>query len=168
MNKIKYTLVLFVSLIMFSCNQDGKVYDEVKEVGGSLKNKDSLVFVIDITDTKQAYNITTTVRNDISYPFYNLYFKVGLKDMKNHVLVPEKGLRELFVFDPQTGDPQGYTTNVVGKKMGGLYDHEYLLYKKISFAKPGKYKIVLKQYMRGINELKGIHEIGIRMYPFKS
>ena len=61
-----------------------------------------------------------------------------------------------YLFDAKTGKPSGKSG------IGDLYDHRFLLLQNYQFPKPGKYKIVLEQFMR-MDTLPGIVAIGIRV-----
>ncbi|MDR6563401.1 MULTISPECIES: gliding motility lipoprotein GldH [unclassified Arcicella] len=101
--------------------------------------KDAPTFTFEVKDSVSAYNVFYTIRNNRSYPYYNLYL--------THYLTTETGkiihqkLDEVILFDQTSG-------RSLGEGLGDIYDHKVLVFKDFHFPKNGKYKIQIRQYMR--------------------
>jgi gliding motility-associated lipoprotein GldH len=61
-----------------------------------------------------------------------------------------------YLFDAKSGEPKGKSG------IGDLYDHRFLLLQNYQFPRPGKYKIILEQFMR-METLPGIVAVGVRV-----
>lgn len=159
LTKINYFWILLIGLALSSsCVSDnGEVYSNLSDLNNGLPKDSSLTFEFTIEDTVTAYDIDLLIRHDIDYPYYNLYLdcELGTDSILNY-----KKVRELFLFDPATGNPEGFNTFLTGKSLGGIYDHEFPLFSKIRFSETGKYQITLKNYMREDKPID-LHAIGL-------
>lgn len=145
LTKINFIWILLIVGIS-SCVSDNKeVYNNLTDFSNGFSKDTVITYEFNIEDTVTAYDISLLVRHDINYPYYNLYLdcELGTDSTLNY-----KKVRELFIFDPATGNPEGFNTYLKGKSLGGIYDHEFPLFGKIRFSSPGKYQISLKNYMR--------------------
>ncbi len=145
--------IFFVSLFgSFQACDDNIVLKEnydFETKSWAIKNVPSFDF--EIIDTNVRYNIYYNLRNNLSYPFYNLYLKCFLMDSSGKEV--SKKLDELILINPKTGNPYG-------DGIGDIYSHKIIAFKNYHFPKSGKYKIKLKQYMRQ-NPLQDILSVGI-------
>lgn len=158
LSKIKHFWILFIGLSISSCVSDnGEIYNKLSDLGNGLSKDSSIVFDFEIKDTSRTYDIDLLVRHDINYPYYNLYLdcELGTDSLLNY-----KRVRELFLFDPTTGNPEGFNTFLTGKSLGGIYDHKFPLFGKIKFSEIGTYRISLKNYMREDKPI-AIHALGL-------
>ena len=108
-------------------------------------------FEVEILDTNMAYNLYYNVRNNLTYPYYNLYVTRYLLDDKGKII--NEKLDEIFIADEKTGKP-------TGSGLGDIYDHKVAFAKNYKFPKAGKYTIKVKQFMRQ-NPLPDVLSFGI-------
>jgi gliding motility-associated lipoprotein GldH len=143
-----------LGVVLWACS-DSRVYEQVIDFDKQewiITDKPSFEFEID--DTNSKYNIFGDLRNAVSYPYARFYFTYYLQDSSGVEI--QKKLMGEYLFDAKTGKPSGKSG------IGDLYDHRFLLLQNYQFPKPGKYKIVLEQFMR-MDTLPGIVAIGIRV-----
>ncbi|BDD10492.1 gliding motility lipoprotein GldH [Fulvitalea axinellae] len=159
MRKRIFGLFLMIGWAFSGCaTEPGTVYDSYKE----LKDmrwvaNDSPKFDFDIEDVNRPYDIFLNVRNDMDYPFRNLYVSYALTDAKGDTLSSE--LKNIMLFEPKTGYPYG-------TGMGSVKDLREALVKSVKFSAPGPYSISLRQMMRK-DTLDGISAVGIRVSVVK-
>lgn len=155
MKKYLFASLLSMTLVfsMFSCEDNSiwKGHEDIKD--GNWYIKQVPAFSFEIKDETLTYNVSYLVRNAVQYPYYNLYLTRELYDDKGKLLSSK--LEELILFDQKTGKP-------LGEGLGDLFDHKILTLKNIKFPKKGKYKMLLKQYMRQ-DPLVGILSVGINV-----
>lgn len=101
--------------------------------------KDAPSFSFEVKDSTKTYDVFYNVRNNRTYPYYNLYLTHYLTDKKGKVI--HQKLDELVLFDPTTGKQ-------LGDGLGDVYDHKILGFKNFKFPHNGTYKIQIRQYMR--------------------
>lgn len=143
---------LLLTLTLWACNDPNVVYKENADIdSGKWFVKNTPTFRFQITDAAQPYDIYYTLRNNLTYPYYNLYLTRYLTDERGKEL--ESRLDELILMDPKTGKPRG-------KGLGDLYDNKVLMKRAYRFPKPGTYAFRLKQYMRQ-DPLPDIVSVGI-------
>jgi len=148
------TVLCFVMLSLMACN-DAQVYEQITDFEKRqwvVTEKPEFEFVVD--DISNKYNLYTDVRNTISYPYARFFFTYYLKDSTGAEI--QKDLMTEFLFDAKTGKPFGKSG------IGDLYDHRFTILKDYQFAKSGKYKIQLEQFMR-VDTLPGILAVGVRV-----
>lgn len=99
----------------------------------------------------ETVDIYFKIRNDLDYPFQNLYLQYTFRTDEGSEL--KKDLVNLPLFDAKTGVPLG--------KGSSVFQHRSLLISSETLA-AGNYEIELAQYMRN-KALKGIYSVGIRI-----
>lgn len=113
--------------------------------------KEECKFDITIDDPAQGYKLYYNVRNNLTYPYYNLYVTRSLYDEKGKKI--EEKLNEIILADEKTGRP-------LGSGLGDIYDHKVLITKTYKFPNKGKYTMKIKQSMRQ-NPLPDLLSFGI-------
>lgn len=149
----RYCFYLVLLAAVTACEQDASVvYKENVDIeGGKWYVKNIPSFTFEITDATVPYDLYYTVRNGLTYPYYNLYLTRYLTDDKGHEI--ESRLDELLLMDAKTGQPRG-------KGLGDLYDNKVVLKRAYRFPKPGTYTLKIKQYMRQ-DPLPDVVSVGI-------
>jgi gliding motility-associated lipoprotein GldH len=149
-------LVLFIALILFSCDKK-RVFDDYKSIDGSW-NKDSIVsFDFPKLESNKQYNLFLTLRGNNDYPYNNLFLIVNLDQ-------PD-GITKVDTLEYEMADPEG---NLLGNGFTDVKESSLIYKEKVSF-KPGKYKIHIKHAVRktgkivGDEKLEGITEVGFRI-----
>jgi gliding motility-associated lipoprotein GldH len=79
LKKSKFLVLLFVTLLFFSCDEK-QFFSEYKELDGSWKKSDTLRFTFEQKDTVNPYHLFLNVRNNNDYPFSNMYLIVTIKE----------------------------------------------------------------------------------------
>lgn len=143
-----------LAVVLWACG-DNRVYEKVIDFDKQeWVVTDKPTFEFEIGDANSKYHVFSDVRNAVSYPYARFYFTYYLLD-SGGVEIQKKLMGE-YLFDAKSGKPSGRSG------IGDLYDHRFLLLQNFQFPGPGKYKIVLEQFMR-METLPGIVAIGIRV-----
>jgi gliding motility-associated lipoprotein GldH len=153
---LKPSLFLFVllGLLLTACSDPGVALDETatfNEAGWI--QKQPIRFNVEVADSMRSYSAFVVVRQNNAYPFYNLYFSPSILDAKGTTI--QKGLAEAILYDPKTGKPKG-------AGFGDIYEKKFLVYRALTFPKPGKYQIQVAQAMR-VDTLAGLVSFGLRL-----
>lgn len=144
---------LLISLA--SCDR-AQVYEKSKPLG-QIWSKDSLArFEVNIDDTLSIHSVYVTMRNNSSYPFSNVYLFVTtvapsgafVRDTMECILADESG-------------------RWLGKGFAKYWDNRFAMRKNVKFPEKGTYSFTIQQGMR-LEELPGIHDVGIRIERVKS
>jgi gliding motility-associated lipoprotein GldH len=144
-------LYIFILFTIVSCDKktvfnQNKDFDKAKWF-----IKDECKFDVTIDDASQTYKLYYNVRNNLTYPYYNLYVTRYLFDEKGSKI--EEKLDEIILADEKTGKP-------LGTGLGDIFDHKVLITKNYKFPQKGKYTIKISQFMRQ-NPLPDILSFGI-------
>lgn len=151
---MRYLSVIILFLFFATACDSNRVYEDYNDLEEAFWHLDSVqTFSFQIEDTSQAYNLNATFRNASSYPFYNLYFQYTLTDSSGNVL--RQQLKEVDLFDPKTGEPNG-------SGLGDLFDHSFVLEEDYKFQSAGEYVLAFEQYMRR-DTLPFILSVGARV-----
>lgn len=154
-------LAIVCSLLLISCNDESRFFEQNIELEGSSWNRDIIPeFSFDIQDTSQAYHIIYTIRNGVNYPFYNLYVESELIDSTG--LIAETFFKEIYLFDANSGKPFG-AGSFINSALGDVYDGRYLCKSYYKFPRPGTYTFNIKQYMRDAISLDDVIAVGMRI-----
>ena len=153
MKKLLSAFFLFVLiLIVFSACDRNKVFEDYKTIPEALWNKDSLVqFNVPVTDTTIYHNLYVNVRNDVSYPYSNIWLFIEIEDPLGEAVTD--------TFEVTLAEPSG---KWLGDGFGGLKTLQRVYRRNIYFPVSGNYKINIRQGMREEN-LGGISDIGFRV-----
>lgn len=159
---IKNSLILFLSLFLFSCNQN-IVYSKYKDINQAKWHKDSVVtFTFHAKDTISKNSIYVNLRNNKDYEFSNIYLIVGItfpnqhkiKDTLQYKMTDEKGVFLGSGFTDIKENKLEYKTNV-------------------TFPQQGNYIFSVEQAMRKLDKvqaddyLNGITDVGIEIEKTK-
>ena len=145
----KYILFLFFcfTIIIFSCNNAQSFTHSFEN--NSWHFEDSVVFTCDIEHLKN-YNLELFFRNNLEYPYRNLYLLVEIHHNQNMIKI----------------DTLQYPiTDKYGKWLGrgfGKTRDNYFLEELEIFEKTGEYKFIFTHGMR-INPLIGSNAIGMKI-----
>ena len=148
--------LLMATLLGCDPNVLYKDHEDIADGKWFVKNEPTFTF--EIADTAQVYNVYYLVRNNISYPYYNLYVKRFLTDSTNKN--GNEALNELILMDEKTGKP-------LGDGLGDLFDHKIIALKNYHFPRKGKYTFKVRQYMRQ-DPLVDILSMGISVEKIES
>jgi gliding motility-associated lipoprotein GldH len=143
-------LAIIVSVI-FSCDSS-RVYDEYRQVARSQWHKDSLfIFEVPVKDTVILYNLFLNIRNEVNYPYSNLWLFI-------EICQPD-GIAVKDTFELILADPSG---KWLGKGLSGIRSRQVVYRRNVYFPAAGNYFIKVSHGMRP-EILMGIHDIGVRI-----
>lgn len=136
-----------------------RVFDEYKNLDGKW-NKDSIIsFEFNQADTVSKYNMFINIRNNNSYPYNNLFLIVQMEQ-------PGTRLVKVDTLEYQMANPDG---TLLGEGFSDVKESKLWYKEKVSFPKPGKYRVSIQQAVRksgqvpGVEELEGVTDVGLRI-----
>ncbi|MEQ9423177.1 MAG: gliding motility lipoprotein GldH [Cyclobacteriaceae bacterium] len=157
--KIRSTLFLALPIIIFSSCDSSRVFEDNSDFEEPIwKSNDPKSFEFNITDNSNSYNLKANIRSSIAYPFHNIYVQYDLLDSVGNSINSE--LKEFYLFDQKTGEPQG-------DGLGDIFDNQFLLIGHHQFKATGNYKVELRQMMR-LDSLPMILSVGLRVEKVES
>jgi len=146
--------ILFFAFLISACQDAKVVFEDNKSIkDASWQREEPISFEFEILDTSKKYDMYYNIRNELSYPHYNLYLTYYLHYPDGKKI--DSLLMDILLFDKNTGNPFGQGT-------GGIRTHRLLAFPNFKFSQKGKYKYSFKQYMR-LNPLRGILSMGLRI-----
>ncbi len=150
-----YLMILILSSGLISCGQE-RIYEKNYDISNEKWAIDSVyVFEFEIKDAKAKYNFFYNLRNDLLYPYQNIYVTFYLENNQKEVIDQE--LQNITLFDSKTGKP-------FGSGFGDVYSHQLPIPKltNFKFPKAGKYTYRLEQRMRE-DPLPKIISVGLKI-----
>lgn len=151
-----FSTSIFLLLFLVSCDS-GSVYEQFQTVDSPWYYEDAKSFDVAIEDVSVPYQLIVHFKHDVSFAYHNFYFEYTLSE-GDSTLTQE--LHEVLFFDPKSGNP-------LGSGIGGSFDHQYVVDSFRTFSSPGKYQVVLKQFMR-VDSLPHIRRVGLRLEKITS
>jgi gliding motility-associated lipoprotein GldH len=140
-----------IALLGSSCIND-RFFEENREItNGSWAAHNNVSFSVVIEDTTVWYDFYLNLRNDVNYPYSNLF--LFLKTTFPDRQVAMDTIECLLA---------GYDGKWLGSGMGSVRYNSFLFQKGVRFHKAGSYTFDIEQAMR-VDPLKGIRDIGIRI-----
>lgn len=156
--KIINSLLFFLLLILVVSCDNKRVFDQYKSVGNSW-HKDSIIkFKLPQLESTKKYNLFVNVRDNNDYPFSNLFLIISLEQPNKKVIVD--------TLEYEMANPNG---TLMGEGFSDVKESKLFYKEKATFNLKGDYKIKIQQAVRqtgkvaGVNDLKGITEIGFRI-----
>ncbi len=149
MHKNLFLWTLLVIVIM-GCDPKKLYESDLSFVEKNWDMNETPVFSFELQEA-ETVDIYFKIRNDLDYPYQNLYIQYTLRTDKGSEL--RKNLVNLSLFDAKTGVPLG--------KGGSIFQHRSVLIASEMLA-AGTYEIELAQYMRN-KALTGIYSVGVRI-----
>ena len=152
-SRMFYHSLLFILAVPLFLSCDSKrFYENNKKIAqGVWKRSDKIRFEVTIPDTLIKYDFYLNVRNDLDYPYANLYFFIDTQS--------PAGMSHRDTVECQLAD---YAGKWLGKGIGSVKFNRFLFQKGIRFRVAGKYIFELEQAMR-VKDLKGIRDVGLRI-----
>ena len=142
-------MLLLIGII--SCDSN-RVFEEHIPLNKGVWNvKNQLQFNVAISDLLSRYNIYLNVRNGPEYPYSNLFLFMNTVSPAGTIA---RDTIELTLAD--------YDGRWLGSGMGSVKFSRFLFRKNVRFKQKGYYQFKMEQAMR-VNELNGIHDIGLRI-----
>lgn len=156
-------LILLISLVFIVACDTNHVLDKYKTLPEVWKKGDTISFAFESPDTLKNYNMFLNLRNNNNYEFSNLFLIVNLKTPNNNSIID--------TLEYQMAFPNG---EWMGTGFSELKENKLWYKESIQFKEKGEYHITIEHAMRkngsikGVDYLKGITEIGIRIEDIKS
>lgn len=149
-SRLPEILLCTLALLLITSCQRNRVFEENQAIPGGLWTTDNrLVFKPMISDSAARYNFYFNIRNDLSYPYANLFLFLKTR-------FPD-GRIARDTLECQLAGPDG---RWLGSGMGDVRFSRFLFQEGISFPRSGIYHFEVEQAMR-VKELKGIMDVGI-------
>ena len=140
-----------IGLFLGACVQMS-VFESNHEINPDGWNmKDSVEFVVDVTDTLSPMNFLLTLRHNTDYEYSNIYFFLNTRYPGNQYS------RDTIQLLLAGKDGQWY-----GDGLGKLREVEVMLKQGVVFPMKGSYSFSFIQAMR-VESLTGVEDIGIRI-----
>lgn len=141
--------LVFLSIIMVSCNNDIVFEKNTKIDEGVWDYKKPVKFEVDIKDTLSLHNFYVNVRNSGKYPYRNLYLFI-------RTILPNKKMA-VDTIEFMLADEKGEWH---GSGLGDIKSLQILFKENLRFPHAGKYIFVFRHGMRK-KSLKGIIDLGL-------
>lgn len=149
----RLTWIIVVFLLSVSCDP-ARIYEENVDLSEKAWMADDIKqFEFSITDRNIPYNLYLNLRNSVSYPYHNIYFRYWLITDTGDTVETELLSKDLF--DQKTGQP-------FGSGIGDIFTHRLPLLEGYTFSEPGNFRIDLQQYMR-MDTLEHVLSVGLRV-----
>ena len=114
---------LWLIVTLAACDSS-RVFEEFRDLDTFWLAEETSTFVFEIEDASVSYNLVAHIRNDISYPYRNLYLNFILRSGADSVLKEE--LKQVQLFEAKSGEP-------FGSGIGDQFNNEFLLEEEIKF-----------------------------------
>jgi gliding motility-associated lipoprotein GldH len=145
-------LILLTAALWGSSCTDGRFYEQNREIAnGSWAAHNNVSFSVVIEDTAATYDFYLNLRNDVNYPYSNLFLflKTTFPDRR----VARDTIECLLA---------GYDGKWMGSGTGSVRFNRFLFQKGVRFSSAGTYTFDLEQAMR-VDPLIGIRDAGLRI-----
>ena len=153
MRGISPALLVLPALIMvlLACNSNYFFRETRRIPDGTWNVKEKVVFSVNIPDTSKRYSLYIDIRNDVDYPFANIYMFLDTR-------FPDGRIARDTV-ECQLAD---YDGRWLGKGSGSIRQNRFLFQREVRFREKGYYTFTFEQAMR-TGELKGIRDVGLEI-----
>ena len=145
----KITLLLFLSLLLFSCNKR-HFFESYVQIPNNVWNENNIVkFSVPVSDDSLSYNISINIRHGYSYRYKNLWLFIKT--------ISPSGVYEL---DTLNCVLTKMDNSWKGNCLGNICDYPVVFVDDIKFKAKGTYIFEIRQGMRQKNVLQ-IAQIGL-------
>jgi len=152
---ISFSLLLFLTLFVASCNSKTVFTDSATMPGKKWMLTDIPSFSIPVNDTINSNNIFFTIRTGSSYPFRNIFLFVTTTSPDN------KSITDTLQYN--LADEKG---NWYGKGFGDIHELNLPYKSNVYFPLKGTYGIKIQHGMR-IGDLKGVYDLSLTVEKTK-
>jgi len=146
-NQFLIGLLIVLIITATSCDESQIAY-ETREVAPSWDYRDTLQFEIQPSDSVQQYDLLLNLRNDLSYPFANLWLITELQ-------YPE-GKTVTDTLEYNMAAPDG---TFLGSKRGNIIENKLWYRENIRFRESGTYLLKLRHAMRRQNNVNPVQSL---------
>ncbi|MGB0895982.1 MAG: gliding motility lipoprotein GldH [Flavobacteriaceae bacterium] len=157
-----FFILLTTAILLISCDSN-HVLDEYKTLPETWNKGEAVSFTFKTPDSLKNYNMFINLRNNNAYEFSNLFLIVGLETPSNN--------RTIDTLEYQMTTPDGQW---LGEGFSEIKENKLWYKEAIQFNETGNYTLTIEHALRkngevnGVEQLKGITEIGYRLEEHKS
>ena len=152
---------MFLSAVLLLLNCDSnQIFDEYKSVPNKWNKNTLISFAVTPPDSTKLYNLFINIRNTNDYKFNNL-FLIAEMNFPNGKTVKD-------TLEYQMAKPDG---TLMGEGFTDVKENKLWYKEGVKFDEIGEYNITIQHAMRnngevnGVDNLKGITDIGFRIEP---
>lgn len=143
------TLLMAIVISFISCKPNGPVFEKYLKMKDYAWDRfDQKFFEIPITNTEKSLDITFVIKPTAKFPYDNLPVYIILTAPAG-----QEQIRDIKIPVRENG-------KMIVDSTGKLYEIQTVIWKSISLAEKGKYKISIENMIPKI-QTEGIDEIGI-------
>lgn len=157
-----FFILVITSIILIACDPN-HVLDDYKTLPKVWTKNNAVTFTFKSPDSIKTYDVFLNLRNNNDYEFSNLFLIVGLKTPNNNTTID--------TLEYQMTTPKG---EWLGTGFSEIKENKLWYKEAIQFKEPGDYTLTIEHAIRqngqvnGVEQLKGITEIGYRLEEHKS
>lgn len=153
MRSTSFAILLIAGMmtVLVSCNTNRFFRETHRIPDGSWNSRDKVAFSVNIPDTSKRYSLYIDIRNDVNYPFANIFMFLDTR-------FPDGRIARDTV-ECQLAD---YDGRWLGTGSGSIKYNRFLFHREVIFRQKGYYTFTFEQAMR-TSELKGIRDVGLEI-----
>jgi len=148
-NFYKITLILCFTIFTISCKQNQALLYDFEN--SNWNSKDSVLFAFDVLDHKTPKNISFFLRNNLDYPYRNIFFLVEIQN--------DSGVIASDTIQYLISNKYGQW---LGRGFGKTRDNYFIFKKDYLFEDSGNHLLIMRHGMRQ-NKLKGLVKLGFEI-----
>jgi len=152
MNKLVLSLLLIITLGMYSCIRTGVFEKNVDIPRHEWESSYQPSIQFDLNDTSSTYRVYIVLRHTNQYKYNNLWVKASVKEPGSKDWKSQQ--YDLLLANNEKG--------WLGTGMDDIFEHRILIQPETRFVKPGKYEYTVQQVMRD-DPLPYVMNIGLRI-----
>jgi len=153
MRSTSFAILLIAGMmtVLVSCNTNRFFRETHRIPDGNWNSRDKVAFSVNIPDTSKRYTLYIDIRNDVNYPFANIFMFLDTR-------FPDGRIARDTV-ECQLAD---YDGRWLGTGSGSIKYNRFLFQREVTFRQTGYYTFTFEQAMR-TSELKGIRDVGLEI-----
>ena len=148
-NCYKIILILCFTMFTISCKQNQALLHDFEN--SSWNSKDSVLFSFDVLDHTESKNMSFFLRNNLDYPYRNIFFLVEIKN--------DSGIIASDTVQYLISNKYGQW---LGRGFGKTRDNYFIFKKDYLFEDSGNHLLIMRHGMRQ-NKLKGLVKLGFEI-----
>ena len=144
-------LMSVIPVVLLSCNSNRFFHETQRIPDATWNTENKITFNVSIPDTSKRFLMFIDIRNDVNYPFANIYLFLDTR-------FPD-GKTARDTIECQLAD---YDGRWLGSGSGSIRYNHFQFHRGIRFTRKGNYAFTFEQAMRK-SQLKGIRDIGLEI-----
>jgi len=146
-----FLLIPAIILVLLACNTNRFFRETHRIPEGEWNTDEKVAFLVNITDTSKRYSLYIHIRNDVNYPFANIFMFLDTR-------FPDGQIAR----DTVECQLAGYDGRWLGTGSGSIRYNRFLFQKTVFFRQKGNYTFTFEQAMR-TSKLNGIRDVGLEI-----